>query len=275
MFIYERRYRGTVQAVIFDWAGTTCDYGCCAPAAVFMQLFDNHGISVTMQQAREPMGMHKRDHIAAMLAMEAIGSQWREKHGHYPGDAEIDALFQEFVPMQVAAIESYSDLIPGTLNAVEYLRSVGIRIGSTTGYNDEMMAKLIPAAKAAGYEPDVIVTVSDVPKGRPEPWMALENAKQLGVFPMEAIVKVGDTPADILEGLNAGMWSVGVALAGNEVGMTEAEVHALDAHTLGSRLERAYHRLHSAGAHYVVDTIADVPPIVDAISTRMVQGDRP
>ena len=275
MFVYERRYRGTVQAVIFDWAGTTCDYGCCAPAAVFTSLFNNHDIAVTMQQAREPMGMHKRDHIAAMLAMEPIAAQWQDKHGHVPGEADIDALFEEFVPMQVAAIESFSDLIPGTLEAVEYLRSVGIRIGSTTGYNDAMMAKLIPVAKAAGYEPDAIVTVSDVPKGRPEPWMALENAKLLGVYPMEAIVKVGDTPADILEGLNAGMWSVGVALAGNEVGLNESEVLALDAHALEAKLERAYGRLQSAGAHYVVDTIADVPAIIDAITTRLVQGDRP
>lgn len=275
MFVYERRYRGTVKAVIFDWAGTTCDYGCCAPAAVFASLFTKHGIEVTMLQAREPMGMHKRDHIAAMLDMEPIAAQWEAKHGRRPDDSDVAMLFEEFVPMQVAAIEQYSDLIPGTLDTVAYLRQEGIQIGSTTGYNDEMMAKLVPAAKKAGYTPDAMVSVSDVPKGRPEPWMALEAAKRLGVFPMEAIVKVGDTPADILEGLNAGMWSVGVAQAGNEVGLSEAELRALDAKTLGAKLERAYHRLQTAGAHYVVDSIADVPGVIDAITTRLIQGDRP
>ena len=275
MFVYERRYRGTVKAVVFDWAGTTCDYGCCAPAAVFAKLFAKHGIEVTMLQAREPMGMHKRDHIGFMLDLEPIAAQWQVKHGHKPDDNDVAMLFKEFVPMQVAAIEAYSDLIPGTLDTIAYLRQEGMQIGSTTGYNDEMMAKLIPAAKKAGYEPDAIVTVSDVPKGRPEPWMALETAKRLGVFPMEAIVKVGDTPADILEGLNAGMWSVGVAKAGNEVGLNEAELLALDAHTLEAKLDRAYQRLQNAGAHYVVDTIADVPAVVDAITKRLVQGDRP
>ena len=57
--------------------------------------------------------------------------------------------------------------------------------------------------------------------------MALENARRLGVYPMESIVKIGDTLPDIEEGLNAGMWTIGLAKTGNEIGLTEQEIEDL------------------------------------------------
>ena len=52
-----------IEAVIFDWAGTTVDYGCFAPVQVFTEVFTNAGVAPTPQEVREPMGMLKRDHI--------------------------------------------------------------------------------------------------------------------------------------------------------------------------------------------------------------------
>jgi hypothetical protein len=31
---YRRSYRGPIEAVLLDWAGTTMDFGCMAPAVV-------------------------------------------------------------------------------------------------------------------------------------------------------------------------------------------------------------------------------------------------
>lgn len=50
-----------IEAVIFDWAGTTVDYGCFAPVKAFMEAFAHHGVPVTMEETRKPMGMLKRD----------------------------------------------------------------------------------------------------------------------------------------------------------------------------------------------------------------------
>jgi len=60
-----------------------------------------------------------------------------------------------------------------------------------------MMEVLAPKAKENGYEPDCIVCPDEVPAGRPFPWMCYENAIRLGAYPMQAIVKVGDTLPDI------------------------------------------------------------------------------
>ncbi len=150
-----------------------------------------------------------------------------------------------------------------------------MKIGSTTGYTREMMDLLQSEAKKRGYEPDSTVCATDVPAGRPEPWMCLMNAQHLGVYPMESIVKIGDTLPDIGEGLNAGMWTIGLAKTGNELGLNEQEVAALDPQVYQRLIDRAYTRMTQSGAHYVVDTIADVMPCLDDIECRLARGETP
>jgi phosphonoacetaldehyde hydrolase len=172
-------------------------------------------------------------------------------------------------------LAQYSDLIPGTLNTVAELRGRGIKIGSTTGYTREMMELLLREAADRGYQPDSTVCASDVPAGRPEPWMCLANAQNLSIYPMEACVKIGDTLPDIEEGLNAGMWTIGVAKSGNELGLNEQEIEDLPADELRRRLDRAYQRMLQSGAHYVVETVAEVLAPIDHIQQRLASGQRP
>ena len=68
---------------------------------------------------------------------------------------------------------------------------------------------------------DSTVCATDAPDGLPEPWMCLRNAENFGIFPMEAVVKIDDTLPNIDEGLNAGMWTIGLAKTGNEIGLNE------------------------------------------------------
>ncbi len=274
-FYFQRSYRGPLKAVILDWAGTTMDYGCMAPAVVFIEIYKRFGVEISMEQAREPMGAHKRVHIAQIAQIDAVRKQWHTAHGAYPTDDDVSAMFEQFIPAQLKVLADYADLVPGCLDACAAFRARGLKIGSTTGYTNEMMDILVREAAARGYTPDSTVCATDVPAGRPEPWMCLVNAMQLGIYPMEAIVKIGDTLPDIYEGLNAGMWTIGLAMTGNELGMTEAEIAALDPEVRERKRKRAYTRMAQAGAHYVVDGIADVPPLLDAIDERLRRGERP
>lgn len=274
-FFFRRAYRGPLKAVLFDWAGTTVDYGCFSPAAVFIHVFKNRGVDITLEQARGPMGLMKRDHIRAIAQMPAVAAQWQAVHGRPWTEADGDALFAEFVPVQVACLAEFADPIPGVAETVAELRRRGLKIGSTTGYTREMMAALVPEAARRGYAPDEWVCSTDVPAGRPAPWMCFQNAQRLGAYPAEALVKIGDTAPDIEEGLNAGMWAVGVALTGNEVGLTESEVAALTPEARQARLKPAYERLYRAGAHFVVDSVADCLPVLDEIQARVARGEKP
>jgi phosphonoacetaldehyde hydrolase len=269
------RYTGPLKAVILDWAGTVVDYGSCAPAGVFVEVFARHGVPITMAQARAPMGSEKRAHIAAISAMPAVAGAWTHAHDRPCTEDDIDAMYREFVPLQIESLPRFADLIPGTIEAVTEFRKRGLKIGTTTGYDAEMMRVLAAEAARRGFVPDSIVSSDMVPEGRPAPWMALKGASLMGVYPMSAIVKIGDTIPDILEGRNAGMWTIAVAATGNELGLPQSEATSLPASERQERLARAHERLKAAGAHYVVDGISDVPLLLDQIETRLAQGERP
>jgi phosphonoacetaldehyde hydrolase len=266
---------GPVRAVILDWAGTAVDYGCIGPAAVFVDVFQRFGVAVTMDEARQFMGLMKKDHLRSMCALPRVAARWQAAHGRVASEADIDALYAETEPMMVAAVARHAELIPGLLAFAEALRRKGIRIGSTTGYTRPMMEVLVPEARAKGYRPDAVVCSSDVPAGRPYPWMCYLNAIRLGVHPMSAMVKIGDTLSDVEEGLNAGMWTVGITRTGNLLGLSEPETGRLPPEELASRLRAAEETLRRAGAHYTVEGIWEALPVIEAIEARLAAGERP
>ena len=139
---------GSLKAVVFDWAGTMVDFGSRAPMGVFVEAFARFGVRIGVAEARGPMGRPKRDHVAALMAMPRIAAAWTERHGHGPGEADIDAVYEVFVPMNVAVAADYAEVIPGAIDTVRELRRRGLKIGSTTGYTREIMAKVLPRAAA-------------------------------------------------------------------------------------------------------------------------------
>lgn len=266
---------GALKAVVFDWAGTTIDFGSLAPMGVFVRAFAEHGVEVTVAEARGPMGSPKRDHVAALLAMPRIAAAWAERHGHPPGEADVDRVYATFVPMNVAVAADYAQPVPGTAELVRTLRARGLRIGSTTGYTREIMAPILPRAAAAGYAPDAVYCTGDLPEGRPGPAMVLRTMADFGIDDPRAVVKVDDTPPGIAEGLAAGAWTVGVTASGNEVGLSWDDWCALDAGARRAATDRAGRVLRAAGAHYLVDTVADLPAVLDDIERRLAAGETP
>jgi phosphonoacetaldehyde hydrolase len=273
--VNRQTYRGPVKAVILDWAGTAVDYGSFAPTSVFLRLFESQQITITPEDARSGMGLMKKDHLRAILNRPAVAKAWRSVHGRDSTEADVENLFSNFVEKQIAALEEYAEPIPGLLEVAAVLRTAGIKIGSTTGYLRAMMDVLAPKARQYGYEPDSLVCPDDVPAGRPYPWMCYQNAIKLDVYPMQAMVKVGDTLVDIAEGLNAGMWTVGISLTGNLMGLRPDEINRLPADTLEKEHARIAGQLFQAGAHYVIKGIWDLPTVLEDIRLRLAQGERP
>ena len=105
--------------------------------------------------------------------------------------------------------------------------------------------------------------------------MALANVLALGIGDVRACVKVDDTVPGIEEGLNAGMWTVGLSLSGNEVGYSVQEFAKADAAEVEARVAVAEAKLKKAGAHYVVRSVADLPEVLKAIAADMCAGRKP
>ena len=188
-----------VRAVIFDISGTVLDYGSVGPVLAFVKLFARHKVTVSSEEARRPMGTHKKDHIWAMLTEPSICARWEKAHGRKPTRELMDGLYEEFAPLQKEVIKRHCDVIPGVPEVVKELRARGIKIANTTGFDTGMMADLIKLAARGGYAPDLWVCPDEVGKGRPAPWMAFHAARKLDLYPMSTFVKVGDTLADVAE----------------------------------------------------------------------------
>jgi phosphonoacetaldehyde hydrolase len=264
-----------LKAVVFDWAGTTVDYGSRAPMGAFVKVFAEFGVDISVAEARGPMGLPKWDHIKALLDDPAIAARWQKAHGHAADKVDLDRIYEVFVPLNARVVTDYADLIPGTVEAVADARRRGLKIGSTTGYTREIMEPLLPVAKAQGYTPDNLVCAGDLAAGRPTPLMMYRCFADLGVWPAEAVVKVDDTVPGIAEGRAAGSWTVGVAMSGNALGLSLDEVLALSEPDRQARRARAVRELAEGGAHHVIDTIADLPALLDVIEARLAAGERP
>ena len=269
------RYKGPVKAVVLDWAGTAVDFGCMGPVASFIQAFAAHGVGVSVEEARAPMGKEKKEHVRLMLRMPSVAGKWLRTHGHMPDETSLEAIYAAVEGHMVQAIAAHATPVPGLIPFITAVRAAGIRVGSCTGYTAPMVAQLAPAAARLGYAPDVVVCSSDVPAGRPHPWMCFQNAIQLGIFPMETMVKIGDTVPDIQEGLNAGMWTIGVTDTSSMMGLTQDEFVSLSVQERNVRRGIVARQLQEAGAHYLAESVADCFPVVEEINGRLANGESP
>lgn len=267
--------RGAIRAVILDWAGTVVDHGSRAPMQAFVDAFAHFGVPVTIAEARGPMGMAKRDHIRMVGQAPAVAAAWRARHGRDFGEADIDAIFDVFEPLNVASVVHHADLIPGAAEVLAWCTAQGIGIGSTTGYTRPIMDRLAPLAAAQGFSPDVMVCAGDMAAGRPAPLQMWHAMSAMGAWPAHRVVKLDDTPPGIGEARAAGCWAVGVALTGNICGLSAEELARLPDASRAPIRARATQELTDAGAHLVIDSIADLPGALAGIAARLAAGERP
>jgi phosphonoacetaldehyde hydrolase len=253
------------KAVVFDWAGTMIDFGSFAPMGAFVETFGKFGVAVTIADARKPMGLPKRSHIAAMLAEPHIAASWTKAQGRAPNEAAIDAVYELFVPLNEEVVADYCTLVPGALDAVRYIRAKGLKIGSTTGYTRSIMAQVLPLAAAQGYAPDNLVCADDLPLGRPTAIGMYKCFLDLMVHPASAVIKVDDTEPGIAEGVAAGCVTVGLTLSGNEAGLMPEELAALSSQERQALHERVAGKLIAAGADHVIGTVAELPALIDRL----------
>jgi phosphonoacetaldehyde hydrolase len=276
-FVYQRTYRGKVKALVLDWSGTVADAYVLAPAVVFFEVFKKHGVEISMFEARGPMGLRKDLHIKALTEVPELRHRWKEIKGKDPDQGDVDAMFDDFVPMQLDCLRQYTGLLPGIAEVVQRLQKQGIKIGSTTGFVRSMVDILEEDAKKQGYVPDASVAGDEVEHGaRPKPFMVYKNLDMMDVHPIQSVIKVDDTVSGIGEALEAGCWGVGVSLYSNYMDVDSlADAESLSDEEMARRLDHTNEILQKAGAHYVIDSLADIEPVIEDVNRRLARGERP
>jgi phosphonoacetaldehyde hydrolase len=264
-----------IKAVVLDWAGTMIDHGSRAPVVAMQRVFESAGVAITEAEVRAHMGRAKRDHIRAILAEPRAAAAWRDAHGRNATEDDVSELHDALEPVMREAMKDCAALIPGAADMAARIRDAGIRIGSGTGYTRTMMTDILPLAAEQGYAPDVVVCAGETKEGRPSPLMLWKALVELGVWPAWACVKVDDATVGIGEGKAAGAWTVGLAASGNGVGLSHEALLDLPRDAREARIAASAAELLSAGADYVIDSVADLWPALEAIAARIEAGERP
>ncbi len=264
-----------IKAVIIDWAGTSIDYGSYAPVAAFIDAFSQFGIEIYSNEVRLFMGFDKKEHTKKILNLDRITELWFDRFKRKPNKDDADKIFDTLSSSLKKVIVDYSVPIDGSVDFVEKMKSLNIKVGSTTGYVRDMMNDIVNISENKGLRLDCIVTPSEVPNGRPYPWMCYLNAIIMQVYPMANMVKIGDTVADIQEGINAGMWTVGITQSGNEVGLTNQEINNLNKDELNTLLKKAEQNLTNAGAHVIIKGIWEAEIALEEINNKISAGLKP
>lgn len=270
-----------VQFVILDCSGTIMDRYVDAPAVVFVAVFEEFGVQISMEEARVPMGLRKDLHIKALTEMPAIAARWEAKYGRKPTQADVDELFARFVPMQLELLRngSYHTLLPGVAEVANALQARGVRLGITTGFTRSMLDILLDGARTQGLVPDVSVAGDEVEAPRPYPYMVLKNLERMGVLnvrnAMRLTVKIDDTVSGAGEGAPL-CWRIAVSKFSNYVVDSAETADALAPDVLRSKELAAKEKLvRESGAHYVIDDLRDLPAVLADIDRRLANGENP
>jgi len=276
-YVYTRGYRGKVKGIVLDWSGTTADAYVLAPAVVFVEVFKKHGVEISMAEARGPMGLRKDLHIEQLTLVPEIAERWKGIHGSYPDQGSVDAMFADFVPMQLECLRQYTNLLPHVAETIKQFQADGIKIGSSTGFIRVMVDVLEEDAKTQGYVPDASVAGDEVEHGaRPKPFMVYRNLDLMDVSPIQSVVKVDDTVSGVGEALEAGCWGVGIARYSNYMDIDSMEHYeSLSEGEIARRLKLTREILAKSGAHYVIDTFDQMPAVIADVNERLARGERP
>ena len=255
-----------IEAVIFDWAGTTVDFGCFAPVQAFVSAFEKFGITPTIEEVRKPMGMLKRDHIKTMMNMERIHEEWIKVHGKDFTEKDIDEVYNYSEIAILKILDGFAEVKPYVLDVVKVLREKGIKIGSTTGYTDEMIEIVVPKAKENGYAPDFWCSPNATENmGRPYPYMIFKNLQALKVTSVKNAVKVGDTVSDIKEGLAAGLFTIGVIEGSSLMALSEEEYNSLNEKEKKNACDKVRKVYEDCGADAVILNMSELPELLEQI----------
>ena len=267
--------RSNIPAVFLDWAGTVVDHGSLAPVKALEGIFAGAGVTVAPSEVRRYMGLAKKDHVRSLLVEPEIAYRWKAVHGALPSEGDVERLYAKFEPQMMELLAGYADVISGVAETVAVMRARGIKIAGTTGYTRPMLEQLQMLGVRQGYRTDASLAPEDVGAGRPFPWMCYRLAIDLRIYPLSSRVKIGDTESDILEGRNAGMWTIGVTRSGNCVGLSEEDWGKLGASEQQKLIVAAEYELKKAGAHFTVESVAHMLPVLDEIENRISNHELP
>jgi phosphonatase-like hydrolase len=186
-----------VQLVVFDMAGTTVNDDDSVNRCI-RDALGAVGLVVTPAAVNAVMGLPKPEALAVLV----------RRHGRDAALIDrLDAIHRDFVARSIAFYQDDLSVheVAGAAQVFQELKWAGVHIALNTGFNRPITRVILDRL---GWSQssliDATICSDEVPRGRPHPDMIRELMRRLNVADPRAVAKIGDTPADLEEGSNAG-----------------------------------------------------------------------
>ena len=256
-----------IRACIFDLGGTIVDRYSLTPFLSLKKVFKNYNISVTNNLIFKDMGKNKKDHLIDILSDQNITGQWSRNYNRVPNKKDVDYLMKDFYEIQTNYSTIMIDILPETRECIDYLQFNYIQTGVTTGFNRENMDIIKDKLERNQIYLDSYVSSTCLDKpSRPYPYMIQKNMENLNINDPKEVIKVDDTVVGIHEGLRANCWTVGVARWSTNMNIYSIEdAYGFSEWEIQDRLENSRNILKEAGADYVIDTLDELPRVIESI----------
>lgn len=256
-----------IEAVVFDWTGTIADFGGSAVVQTVVESFADLGIALSAQSVYDvPAEGDSRDYLAAVAELPEVAQAFEEKHGRAVSDDDLAQLCRLFDEKCGEKLSEKTELLPYVVQTAESLAEEGIKIIVGGDYSRAATDMLLAAAQEKGLTPDIFVCPEDVENfARPYPYMIFRAMQQLRISEVAAVIKVGDTRADIEEGIAAGVWTVAVLEGSAELGMSAADYAALDDDEKENLKETLSDNFWAYGADFVINDMSELFEVIHAI----------
>jgi phosphonoacetaldehyde hydrolase len=276
--------RRKITTVILDLSGTTIDGLVRAPTFAFINVFKKHGVALTTNEARHPMGLNKDQHMSQILQIPSVAEKWKVTHGRQPDLVkDTKMLFNDFLPMQLKILsdQKFIKPLPGVMKTLQQLKDMGIKIGLTSGFNMEMTQTILDNSKdiklASYFDAIIPANHTNIKRGRPYPDAVWENMQQMGTENTFECIKVDDTQAGIMEGNAAGVWTLGLSKYNNFVGMHIDSMEDLESLEKNTKRQSEYHQLiKNSSEHllekdpsYVRESLVDLPEVINQLNQEL------
>jgi phosphonoacetaldehyde hydrolase len=105
--------------------------------------------------------------------------------------------------------------------------------------------------------------------------MMQKCSELLGIDNPLSFIKVDDTQPGIEEGRSFGCWTVGVAVSGNVLGLSLDEINKMPEGEVAHLKNSAREKMQEIQPDYVIDSVADLLPVIDQINRRLDLGEKP
>lgn len=259
-----------IEAVIFDWAGTTIDYGSRASLVAFQRTFASFGVTLTEAAIRRNMGMEQLAQVRRLLKDDTVRTAVAAHFGQISTDDLALSIFSALKRTLLAILPTCAKLKPGVGDLIAFLDANAIPYGTTSGGDPDLLSDLLVLAAPQGFRPRVNITVKDTGAGRPDPAMNRLAMAQLGVrHPARALI-LGDTLDDIRAAQATGANAVGVIEGSSLLALSQTQWQALTDQERQALRLKARREYAAAGADLIVNNARDLIRLMQSEATLAV-----